>query len=475
MVQCFNIMDLKEWLSVKNMQKFYNREDELSALRQVTANITRTKGQLSVVVGKRRVGKTRLLKEAFFRSEEGAEQRTTHQAKALYLFVSRKSEVMLVSEFATLIELELGAKFFRPTSLKEVLEFLLDYATTQPLTLIIDEFQDIQRVQPSLFSDIQNLWDAYKQTTMMHLVCCGSMFNMMTKIFKEQDEPLLNRDDRFFKINALKPSTIKQIMHDCGVFSPKRMLEWWCLSGGVPKYLEWLSLASNNESVFDAVISASSPFIKEGAHRLVEDFGAEHQSQFDILAAISTGHTTRSQIKNFSSKANDFHLDRLERHFNVIRKVNPVSSGKMARDARFEIEDPFLKFWFKFIHSNSSAVEMGNYAYIKAHIERDFSTFSGWELESLFKAILAESQQFSQIGSYWNNKGTDEIDIVAINPLEKRVLIAEVKRQQAKYNPNILIAKAQPLLARMNLHRHEITYRGFSLDNLEDVMTEFGL
>lgn len=446
------------------MQKFYNRDVELSELRQVTQKISETKGQLSVVVGKRRVGKTRLLREAFLHQQS---------CKTLYLFISRKSEPMLVTEFTELITTELGARFFRPDSLREVIEYLFDYGTTHPLTLIIDEFQDIQRVQPSLFSDIQNLWDTYKQSSKTHFVCCGSMYNMMTKIFKEQDEPLLNRDDRFFKIQSLKPSFIKEVMQDHGVFTPENMLKWWCLSGGIPKYLEWLVLADKSKSIFDYVISSSSPFIKEGMHRLVEDFGADHQSHFDILAAISSGNTTRSQIKNLAGTATDFHLDKLEKNFNVISKRNPVSSKKTARDSRFEIDDPFLKFWFRFIHSNHSAVEMENFEYIRKHIDRDFDTFSGIELESLFKAILAESKQFSQIGGYWNSNGKDEIDVVAINELDKRVLIAEVKRNHNKYNQNVLIAKAQSLISKMKLQKYNVIYRGFSLDNLEEVMQEF--
>ncbi|MFC1520234.1 hypothetical protein ACFL6Z_11025 [Pseudomonadota bacterium] len=86
---------------------------------------------------------------------------------------------MLVNEFAKLIATELSVKFFKPESLKDIIEYLLDYSTKAPLTIIIDEFQDIQRVNPSLFSDIKNLWDAYKSQAMMHLVCCGSMYNMM--------------------------------------------------------------------------------------------------------------------------------------------------------------------------------------------------------------------------------------------------------------------------------------------------------
>lgn len=174
------------------MKKFYNRQSELSELTNISAKIESTYGQLSVLVGKRRVGKTRLLKEAFINNG------TT---KTLYLFISRKSETMLVNEFAELITTELKAKFFKPDTLRDIIEYLLDYSMRTPLTIIIDEFQDIERVNPSLFLDIQNLWDSYKTQSMMHLVCCGSMYNMMTKIFKEKDKPLMNRDDRFFQLS----------------------------------------------------------------------------------------------------------------------------------------------------------------------------------------------------------------------------------------------------------------------------------
>ena len=99
------------------MDKFYNREQQLQQLRAITAHIERSKGQLSVVVGRRRVGKTRLLKEAF-----------AHTAQPyLYLFISRKNEKALVEEFANIIGQQLNAKFFHP---KNLLIFLNFYSTT---------------------------------------------------------------------------------------------------------------------------------------------------------------------------------------------------------------------------------------------------------------------------------------------------------------------------------------------------------
>lgn len=86
------------------MEKFYNRQPELNRLREISANLSHSKGQLSVVVGRRRVGKTRLLYEAFAPLGENF----------LYLFISRKSEAALVDEFAEILRQQLGVKFFQP-------------------------------------------------------------------------------------------------------------------------------------------------------------------------------------------------------------------------------------------------------------------------------------------------------------------------------------------------------------------------
>jgi AAA+ ATPase superfamily predicted ATPase len=443
------------------MQKFYNREKELKALRKISSNVAQTKGQLSVLVGRRRVGKTRLLREAF----------NDKNIKCLYLLISRKTEASLVVEFSEIIRVELAAKFFQPRSLKDIIEYLLEYTKSKPLTVIMDEFQDIQKVNSSLFSDIQNLWDANKQQANMHLVCCGSLYSMMTKIFKGKDEPLLNLDDRFFKIQPLKPSYIRSVMEDCEVFNADNMLIWWCLSGGIPKYLEWLSQFSRDKGqIFESVISDFSPFIKEGSHRLVEDFGSEHKIYFDILGAISQGNTSRSRIENYLGIGVGMHLERLEGDFDGITKMRPITSKETSRDVRYAISDPFLKFWFRFIHANKSAVEIENYEYIRKFVNRDFETYSGLELESLFRAILVESKQFGRIGSYWDAKGQNEINIVAINDLYKKILIGEVKRQQKKYNEAKLIEESQGLLKNLKLKNYEVTYQCFSLDNLIEIM-----
>lgn len=442
------------------MEKFYNREQQLAKLRSISKNLSATKGQLSVMVGRRRVGKTRLLNEAF----------SGQSSRFLYLFISRKSEAALVDEFATIIRNQLGVKFFQPSSLRDIFEFLFDYAKTTPLTLVVDEFQDIERVNPSLFSDLQNLWDSYKRHTQMHWVCCGSLYSLMTKLFKGDKQPLLNRDDHFFKVQPLSPSYIRQILIDNNLYTPERLLQWWCLSGGIPKYLEWLVHAGEN--TFDELITASSPLIEEGLHRLVEDFGSEHRAYFDVLAAISIGHTSRARIESYLDMGVGPVLEKLEVDFAVITKQRPMHAKENSRDVRYALVDPFLSFWFNFIHANRSAVEMENFGYIQELIKRDFATYSGKQLESMFTAFLIETGRFNRIGGYWDNKGEHEIDIVAINDLEKYILIVEVKRQSKRFNQQELAIKAGHLLQKLNCKDYRIEQRCFALDNLDTVWDE---
>jgi AAA+ ATPase superfamily predicted ATPase len=149
---------------IKANEKFDNRYQELQTLGQISETIGTGKGlsSLSVLVGFRRVGKTRLINEAF--------ANTRH----IYFFISKKSEKVLVQEFADIIRLECNAKFFSPNSLIDIMKFLLDYSTVHSITVIIDEFQDIRNINSSFYCDLQNLWDKYRQRAQMHLVTSES-------------------------------------------------------------------------------------------------------------------------------------------------------------------------------------------------------------------------------------------------------------------------------------------------------------
>ena len=439
------------------MKIFYNRKTELAQLRTNTGRQTAT---FDVIVGRRRVGKTRLIREAF----------STINTTYIYLFVSRKSEQALVDEFTQIIQHQLKSKFFKPQSLKDIFEYLLDYSTSHPLTLVVDEFQDIERINTSFYSELQNLWDSYKQDSKMHFIACGSLYNIMTKIFKGKDEPLFNRQDNYYHIRPLAPSYIKQIMVDNEQYSSQDYLLWWCLSGGIPKYLEWLL---DSKKPLDTLLNDNSPLIREGYHRLVEDFGEEHRTYFDILGAIASGYNTKPKIMDYLGYSINDAFPKLSDSFEIINKVKSLDASTNTKNIRYEIADPFLRFWFRFIYKNRSAIEINNLDYIKEIITRDYTMHAGYELEYLTKEMLIESKMFNRIGSFWDRKGENEIDIIAINDANKSALFLEVKLQSKNYSEPSLLKKVAFATDKLNLQKYKIDMDHVSLDNLDEFSAQY--
>ncbi|MTI12230.1 AAA family ATPase [Sansalvadorimonas verongulae] len=240
------------------------REPESQRLQHWSKTAANDHRLLTLMVGRRRVGKTALLSHAF----------QDKDLPPLYLFVSRKQESLLCDEFTTQIREILSIPIFgTPTKLAEILEILLQYSTSTPLTLIIDEFQDIQRINPAFFSELQNLWDRYKSQSHMHLICCGSLYSMMTRLFQDRREPLFGRADNRINLQPLRPCYLAELLSDRDQLSPATLLQWFMLSGGVPRYLEMLIQASTSESLWQELISEHSLFIEEGHFRLAEEFG----------------------------------------------------------------------------------------------------------------------------------------------------------------------------------------------------------
>ncbi|WP_422475238.1 ATP-binding protein [Endozoicomonas sp. ALB032] len=438
---------------------FYNREDELEQLREWSELASKGTAHLTTVVGRRRVGKTALLNKTF-------PQRNT-SAASIYLFVSRKQESLLCEEFVEQIRTVLNIPIFgQPARLREVMEILLQFSITTPVTVILDEFQDIQRVNRAFFSELQDLWDRYRQQSRMHLVCCGSLYSLMTRLFQDGREPLFGRADHRINLQPLRCRYIAQMLNDRQEFAPEKLLQWYMLSGGVPKYLEWLFNIDPATDLWSQLINAHSLVIEEGHYRLAEEFGPEHGTYFSILAAIASGSTSRPEIESLLGISVGPQLDRLENEFDIISRNRPVLSKPGTRLVKYRIADAFLAFWFRFIYKHRSAVEIGNFPFIHKVIERDYPTWSGHWLKQIVREVIAETGEYNIVGSYWERGNQNEIDLVAVNELDKKVLIAEIKRNPKNIRKTHLQEKAIKLVQQ--LKGYEIEYRGFSLDDLAD-------
>jgi AAA+ ATPase superfamily predicted ATPase len=318
-----------------------------------------------------------------------------------------------------------------------------------------------------VYSEIQNLWDQYRQQTRIHLMFVGSVHSLMVKIFQNNKEPLFGRADRILYLKPFKPDTIHEILQQAQQYTPENLFYAYLLTGGIPRYLEILhdNAVYGRDAIMDFVFSKNSPFLEEGKHVLIEEFGKEYATYFSILELLASGKTGRGELESILATNVSGYLVRLQDEYDVIAVRKPINAKPGSKVQKYFIKDNFLNFWFRFIYRNNSAVEAENFAYIKRILERDLSTYSGMVLERLFHVLLAGTGHYNQIGSYWERGNQNEIDVVAVNDLDKQVLVGEVKMNPERIRIPALQHKAVKL--EQAFAGYAFAYQGFSLEAID--------
>lgn len=396
------------------------------------------KARMAVITGRRRVGKT-LLSMVYVKNKPH-----------LYLFISKKTEVLLCEEFSNLIK----EKFKIPVigeirTFRDIFMLLLEIGKTQSFVLVIDEVQEFLNINPAVFSDMQKLWDQYLYQSKIQLILMGSVYSLMHRIFEDSHEPLFGRADRIIRLKPFSISQTYAILKQHGQADDiTTLFNYYLVSGGVPKYLELLLVEQvfKEKEIFDFILSENSPFLDEGKNVLIDEFGKEYGVFFSILELIASGKTSRSAIESVLQKDIGGYLERLENYYGVLGKFRPIHAKPQSKTVRYRIEDLFLKFWFRFIFREWTAVETSNFAYVKQVLKRDLSSYKGGILEDFFRKLFQESKQFNEVGAYWESDNSNEIDLVALNDLEKRIVIAEIKLNKEKIREGNLKTKAEKLL-----------------------------
>ena len=436
--------------------EFYNRDDELNILKRAD-KLKNNHAIMTMIIGRRRVGKTTLALQDF------------SSDKTLYFFVSKKNEALLCEEFSEEIESKLGVKLFGEIrKFEQLFEYLLELGKKEPFTLVIDEFQEFYRVNSTIYSTIQKLWDLHKDESKIHLIACGSVYSLMKKIYEDKKEPLFGRIDFKIDLKPLKVSVLKEILKDHNNYSPENLLDFYVLTGGIAKYIELFVLyeSFDAKSMIDEIIAPHSLFLEEGKNRLIEEFGKEYGTYFSILSLIASSKTSKTEIESILEKNISGHLSRLERDYNIIKSIKPMGAKENAKVQKYEIVDNFLAFWFRFIYKYKSIVEAEGYERLKRIIERDFSTFKGRFLEKLFRELLKEKQIYTSIGNYWERGNQNEIDIVAVDEIEKKLLLCEVKLSAKRLSHDALVLKSVNLLKKYE--GYEVEYRLLSVEDIEE-------
>lgn len=441
--------------------RFFDREAETAELRRIRETSERA-SRFTVLTGRRRVGKTELIHHAL------------GDRPYIYWYVTRSVEKVLVSTFQEAAESVLGVRLpARAESVSALFAWVMEESRRQHVTLVIDEFQEFARINPSVFSEMAAAWDRLHKNARINLVVSGSINRLMNLIFFDDGEPLYGRNTGKITLMPFRISVLKEILAahaPRGRFKPEDLLTLWTLTGGVARYVEQFmdEGAVKGQAMLEAAIRQSSPILDEGKVVLIQEFGKDYGTYFSILAAIASGRTSYGEIKNELGVEPGAYLDKLERDYGILERKMPFNASQKGKNGQYKIEDRFFRFWFRFVYKYQYLVETGRFDELKAIVNRDFATYSGEALESYFRALFLERGSYTRIGGWWDRKGENEIDLVAEDELNRRLDFFEVKRDVRDISLPQLEVKSRAYFAKSGTLRSDwsVLYQGLSLKDM---------
>ncbi|MBQ6683886.1 MAG: hypothetical protein IJM74_07270 [Bacteroidales bacterium] len=196
----------------------------------------------------------------------------------------------------------------------------------------------------------------------------------------------------------------------------------------------------------------------------MSEFGKDYTNYLSILQLIASGMTTQSEIDSVLGKNTGAFLENLAEDYSYIRRKQPMFSKPNGRSSRWQLDDCFLRFWFRFILRNQALVEMGRNDLLLEIVERDYERYSGLVLEQYFRQKWMEEERVTLVGNYWDRKGLNEIDMIALNDIDKTVVVAEIKRQRKKFNPSEFADKVATL--DKELAKYSVTQVGLCMEDM---------
>ena len=440
--------------------RFFGRDEELKELKRVQ-DLSVSNSRFTIVTGRRRVGKTELIEQAF----------AGGTMPYLYFLITNRAEKDLCGILQEEVERVLGEPLLgRAERFAQLLEIVMKASQKNPLTLVIDEFQELDKINPAIFGEIQGVWDRLHKKSKINLVACGSVNRMMHKIFFDDSQPLYGRNTGSLRLDPFSTGLLKEIYFaHCPTPANGDLLALWTLTGGVARYVEYFmdNGAVTRSQMIRQAISLGSSYVNEGKAILSEEFGKDYGIYFSILSSIAAGKTSYAEIRNETGTEVGGQITRLEKAYELISKVQPFGEKSATKNCLYRIDDCFFRFWFRFVYKYQHLIEQKMFDELVFIVERDFDVFSGFALERYFRQKFIEERRYTKIGGWWDRKGENEIDLVCENELSSDLDFYEVKLDASRISRAELERKRTVFFEKNPQMRNLAgTCRGLSLADL---------
>lgn len=404
------------------MSKFVDRTNELEFLNK---EYNKNESSLVILYGRRRIGKTALIKE--FGKEKDI----------IYFLSTEESEKQNLKEFKNLVAENLNNELLKQLNIEdwESAFKLIVKESKNKKVIVIDEFQYLGKSNQAIPSIFQKIWDEELKDNNIMLILCGSLINMMESQTLSYNSPLYGRRTGQIKLKQIPFKNYRDFFEK--ELDEKRLIEKYAITGGVPKYIESFGTNKNIfEEIQENVLNKQS-YLYEEPMFLLKNEVTDVGSYFSIIKSIAMGNKKLGNIaSNLSTNPTNLtkYLETLI-NLDILEREVPITEEKpeKSKKGQYNIKDNFINFWFKFIYPNKAFIELDENEIVMKKIKQNFiDNFVSYVYEDICRQKLLEQSIndetntfYDKIGRWWSNN--EEIDIVGLDTTGNKIIFGECK------------------------------------------------
>ena len=446
--------------------RFIGREYELKELNE---EYNKGNFALSVIYGRRRVGKTYLIKE-FLKDKKG------------YYFVALESNALINLSLLSIAVYEACGNL---KGLPDFLDFesafryLFEYTKENRIVFVIDEYPYLAQTAEYISSLLQKLIDEYRDNSKLFLILCGSSMSFMENQVLAYKSPLYGRRTSQLKINPFNYLDAAKFVES---YSYKEKAIVYGLTGGIAEYLTFFN--DNVElktNIINNFLKTSGRLFEEATNLLKQEL-RQPKTYNDILFAIAGGASKLNEIAtklNMQTGGLTYYINSLV-ELGIVEKKTPVLDRKTKRPV-YVIKDTMFRFWYYFVQKNMNLInmELGEMVYDK-QVKTRLNEYMGSVFEKITIEYFEQRLRKGKLnfipadyGNWWGNdkirKKESEIGLLAYDE-NNNYLFAEVKWKNKKADEIVLNELIEKSMNFGCLDRHYwlISLSGFEENNEYD-------